>query len=52
MRNPAALPLPAPIADPRGLVMHSWTGGFPGDPWFTLQWQVGGVGAGGEWECA
>ena len=54
--NPEAVLPHYPYADPKGLVVHMWAGCGPTcnriGPWFTLQWQVGGVGANGSLDFA
>ena len=59
LRNPAAALPHYPYADPRGMVVHMFSGGRGTDathwgigPWFTLQWQVGAVGVNGSLEFA
>jgi hypothetical protein len=49
--TPGVLP---PIEDPKGLVVHMWADSPANEigPWFTLQWQVAGVGVNGTLEFA
>ena len=52
LRNPAAVLPHFPYSRPQGMVVHMWAGGAGIGPWFTLQWQVGGVGASGALDFA
>jgi hypothetical protein len=53
LRHTTSGVLPA-IQNPKGLVFHMWAGSPAEEigPWFTLQWQVAGVGVNGTLEFA